>query len=111
LNYEHCVCPEGFTGVQCEYEVETCENGEHNCLNGGACVKVAGEGDEYKHACDCAGDADNTRHFSGFFCEHAATSICTVDDPSSSRLDRIFNVHAFCTNGGTCKKKVGGKDG
>uniref|UniRef100_A0A7S2U8S7 Delta-like protein n=1 Tax=Attheya septentrionalis TaxID=420275 RepID=A0A7S2U8S7_9STRA len=110
LNYEHCVCPEGFTGLQCEYEVETCENGEHNCLNGGACVKVAAEGDEYKHACDCAGDADSTHHFSGFFCEHAATSICTVDDPSTSALDHVFNVHAFCTNGGTCKKKVGEKD-
>ena len=30
--FEHCVCPKGFVGLQCEAMVEVCPGGEHICM-------------------------------------------------------------------------------
>jgi hypothetical protein len=106
INYEHCVCPDGYTGLQCEYEVETCANGEHNCLKGGTCVKVTDEGGKVKHACDCKSASNSTHKFAGLFCEHSSTSLCMLPDASSIGGDDRTNLVGFCTNGGACKTTV-----
>jgi hypothetical protein len=107
IHYEYCVCPEGYTGLQCEYEVETCSNGEHSCLNGGTCIKLEGSDGKVKHACDCEGASTSTHKFAGLFCEHSSFSLCLA---SESEVDDMKDLVAFCTNGGTCKQKVNKHD-
>jgi len=33
-DFEHCVCPKGYVGLQCEHMVDVCPGGEHICMNG-----------------------------------------------------------------------------
>ena len=33
-DFEHCTCPKGYVGLQCEHVVEVCPGGEHICMNG-----------------------------------------------------------------------------
>jgi hypothetical protein len=106
IDYEYCVCPTGYTGLQCEYEVETCNKGEHNCLHGGSCVKVTTKDGKIKHACDCQDATNSTHNFAGLFCEHASTSLCIVEDSSTSQGEDGKSLLSFCTNDGTCKKHV-----
>jgi hypothetical protein len=40
----NCTCPDGFTGVGCQYEFNACA--ESACQNGATCVP----GDEVRHA-------------------------------------------------------------
>lgn len=46
-----CLCPEGYDGRYCDEVIETVPLCEKNCLNGGECMLIDGEGsDEY---CSC----------------------------------------------------------
>jgi hypothetical protein len=93
--FEHCVCRDGWIGLECAEKVEVCGEGEHICLHGSTCVS-----DDGKHACDCS-DADQGQSlFAGDSCQHAATDVCTLGEPSPGR------PFYFCVNEGICKEKV-----
>lgn len=99
--FAHCVCPPGFVGLLCEYQVETCGEHEHYCLHGSKCVEKNG-----KKECDCS-QADETvgsldgRPFAGDSCEHVATDICNIGGTSYPGQPLYF-----CTNGGICNAYV-----
>lgn len=90
-DFEHCVCMDGFVGLQCEHKLEECDGDDHFCLHGSTCVK---KNDHY--VCDCS-TANSTVgiFFAGEHCEHASTTLCTEEgtDPVEG---------AFCTNHGLC---------
>ncbi len=88
LGFEHCVCPQGYFGVHCEYQMEQCGSGEHLCFHGSTCISNEGE-----FRCDCVSSKVKT---AGLFCEYVASSECEqwVDVSSGHR--------GFCTNGGHC---------
>lgn len=58
---------------------------------------------EGSYMCDClaARDSNNNKliQFAGPYCEHQATSYCEAGSELSA--------HAFCVNGGECKREVG----
>ncbi|XP_072177932.1 slit homolog 2 protein-like [Diadema setosum] len=68
-----CQCPAGFKGLNCEAEINECD--QRPCMNGGVCENLAGG-----FRCDCA------TGFSGDMCE------INVDD---------CRAH-LCLNNGTC---------
>ena len=102
--FEHCICKEGWFGLECEHKAELCGQNEHLCLHGSTCVKEDGN-----HSCDCStateqiGDTDHSV-FAGDSCQHPATDICIVGD---NFLGRPLY---FCTNQGTCKNYVSQTD-
>ena len=89
VNMEHCVCPDGFYGITCEYEAQRCPKGEHICFHGSECVM---NGDEDR--CNCESAQKKT---AGLFCEFFATDTC----PSGSKGQNSTH-RGFCTNGGKC---------
>ena len=100
---EHCVCPHGYVGLQCEYHVDVCPGAEHVCMHGSSCVPGQQQEDgtnagTISFTCDCSDADPSTRHrFAGNYCEYQATDYCTEDGdivPKSSDL--------FCTNNGVC---------
>ena len=88
-NFQHCICESGFTGLQCEHDVDHCSSeNAHFCLHGGKCF-VREDG---KEECDCSSAKNElSSAFAGNHCEHPATSICSDESP-------IF----FCVNEGAC---------
>lgn len=91
---EHCVCPEGFTGVTCEVE-ESVQCGKGVCFNGAECVQtVSLDGSTiFNEFCRCPQDHDQS--YAGKFCEHESTVFCpTPDGHDKSQY--------FCANGGEC---------
>ena len=51
-NFEHCVCPKGYVGLQCENQVMVCPGGEHVCMNGAECLADDSSG-RLEYNCDC----------------------------------------------------------
>ena len=99
--FEHCVCDDGWTGLNCEHEAKLCPVGDYHCFHGGDC-----DGDDQKCDCSTAQSTElNTSTFAGDHCEHPATDIC------SEQVDVVkYNPAkglSFCVNSGTCKRKVG----
>lgn len=87
--FEHCVCPPGYFGIHCEYQMEQCGDEEHLCFHGSTCTMNEGE-----FSCDCFSSKIKS---AGMFCEYVASSECEewVD---------VTNGHmGFCTNGGHCE--------
>jgi hypothetical protein len=101
-DFEHCVCPRGYVGLQCEYQLDQCPGGAHACLNGGECVTVP-NGDKVSYGCDCTNAQTSLTRFAGEFCEMESTQFCTTDG-SKSRSG--VGIDSFCTNGGKCRKLV-----
>ena len=97
-NFEHCVCPDGFTGLTCATKIEVCDNAEHVCLHGSDCIPD--ESDGIGSACDCEAGSTSFEMLAGKYCEHKSTSICTSGETSSSEF-------AFCVNKGECVDIVG----
>lgn len=90
-DFEHCVCAEGFLGLQCEHEIELCSSGQHVCLHGSKCVSDG-------LSCDCEAGSSQVKKLAGKFCQHQSTEICTKDG-----ADMLANSKfAFCVNGGVC---------
>ncbi len=93
INGEHCVCPEGFTGVKCEIEnVKHCGSGV--CFNGGLCVEtISPNGSVKDYHCEC-NEFANTR-FAGEFCEHPEVRFCPAPEGHNEEM-------YYCANGGAC---------
>lgn len=103
INWEHCVCPEGFFGMLCEHQLDMCPGGEHVCLHGSKCVAVNETNpDGSDHVCDCEHGFNSLEKFAGKFCQYESTDICTKDGkPGVSKAN-----FAFCVNNGKCKGRV-----
>merc|ERR1712038_68412 len=73
IDGEHCVCPEGFTGVQCETtDVKPCGDGV--CFNGGLCIEtIKSDGTLRDYHCECNEFDTNV---AGQFCEHIDVRFC-----------------------------------
>ena len=98
-DFEHCICPDGYTGLTCEIELDTCPNGEHVCLHGSECQRKGGE-----HTCACDTAYTMFNRFAGKHCEHASTSIRTANgEPGVGR-----DEEAFCVNSGICRGTANG---
>jgi hypothetical protein len=99
INGMHCICPEFYTGIQCEFSYDSCnDKNQHVCYHGGACQ--SGGVDEYgniQHYCDCSNAKDTITKtpYVGKYCELATVATC--DDPIEPNL--------FCFNGGICNDK------
>jgi len=100
LNFEYCVCPDGFIGNRCEYHVEICKAGSHLCLHGGQCVTVGNE-----ISCNCtSAETSFSANFAGVSCEHEATDMCSIGTVTEGQ------PRFFCVNYGVCMKKVTATD-
>lgn len=96
--FEHCRCPEDWTGLRCETKVESCGDGSHVCLHGSTCVQ-----DGNKYSCNCNAQVTGNNLYAGEYCQHESTSLCTPDGmPGTGK-----NKFAFCVNNGKCAKLVG----
>jgi hypothetical protein len=52
-NGMYCICPVGYTGLQCEIKMVVCGSNDHTCFNGSACKKDhSGMGESYWR-CEC----------------------------------------------------------
>jgi len=98
--FEHCICPEGWVGIECDHKAEICGENEHICLHGSTCVK-----NNKKHGCDCSATDEHIAEgdhplFAGDSCQHPATDICmnTEDYPGRPLY--------FCVNQGSCRAYV-----
>lgn len=103
--YEHCVCPDGYFGIQCEHKLEICPGGEHVCLHGSKCVaeNESGEdGTKLTHKCDCDHAFNAVDRFAGKYCQYSSTDICTKSGkPGVGKAN-----FAFCVNNGSCRARV-----
>eukprot|EP00522_Entomoneis_paludosa_P009396 CAMPEP_0172440214 /NCGR_PEP_ID=MMETSP1065-20121228/922_1 /TAXON_ID=265537 /ORGANISM="Amphiprora paludosa, Strain CCMP125" /LENGTH=675 /DNA_ID=CAMNT_0013188999 /DNA_START=26 /DNA_END=2053 /DNA_ORIENTATION=- len=100
--HEHCVCEEGFVGLQCEHKADECGGGQYHCFHGGQCYTG---GDEQKCDCSTANSTElGTSHFAGDMCEHPATEIC-IEGSEVHKYNPSKGL-SFCVNYGTCKAKV-----
>jgi len=96
-NFEHCACPDGFVGIECEYSMTECgDNGEdHPCFHGSICTMV-----DSVPTCVCS---ESDTKAAGVFCQHLASDVC-----DANLSDEEGGNRGFCTNGGVC---VTNKDG
>lgn len=110
----YCSCPDGFTGLKCEVDINKCHDYHGNeleqsiCLNGATCDVDENIFDpitnlpKFDCKCDEAGRDGISKQLAGRFCEYAVTEFCAEDSARHS--------HSFCTNGGRCKKYSGHGD-
>merc|ERR1712003_575984 len=100
-DFDHCVCQPGFTGLRCEYNIETCGEEEHFCLHGAKCITITNSDNLQKYSCDCSTTSSSiSPAFAGESCEHKSTSVCTIGDLLPGQ------PLSFCVNGGTCLREV-----
>lgn len=97
-NYQHCRCPEGYSGGYCEIAHDECtvEDDDERvlCFHGGTCVAPTYENGLDGPGCDCSTAKNLTHSFSGLYCETPSTEFCP---PSPSG-----EGDHFCVNNGTC---------
>jgi hypothetical protein len=89
-----CICPVGYTGLQCEIKFVVCSPDDHTCFNGSNCKKErAGLTGETYYRCQCDPDGSVLdAPYAGKFCEHISTVFCTGDG--------MEHGTSFCSNGG-----------
>jgi len=92
LEGEHCVCPDGFTGLQCNItDVAHCGGGV--CFNNGICIEQVRENGTFvDFVCEC--DRFNSM-LGGAFCEHRDVVFCPA------AVDHDPTMY-YCANGGEC---------
>lgn len=98
-DFEHCVCPPGWTGLTCDHKIEICGANEFACFHGSTCTK---QGEDEDHSCNCESGFSAFEKLAGKFCEHKSTTICT----RNGRIGLSHQNFAFCVNDGTCKEIV-----
>jgi hypothetical protein len=96
VNGDHCICDEGYTGVNCEMEAKK-DNFRHCgkgfCFNGGICVGRETAQLEIKDFfCDCEWE---TSGVAGEFCEHDGVEFCPFPEGHDPSM-------YYCANGGEC---------
>lgn len=101
----HCICDQGYTGTNCDYEYVHC-GGSHNlneyCFHGSTCVQ---DGSDTICECDYQG-----RKSAGPFCEYRPTDTCEsplVSLPGEPWLmpeedGMTWDDFPFCVNNGVC---------
>eukprot|EP00546_Thalassionema_frauenfeldii_P012970 CAMPEP_0178918764 /NCGR_PEP_ID=MMETSP0786-20121207/14008_1 /TAXON_ID=186022 /ORGANISM="Thalassionema frauenfeldii, Strain CCMP 1798" /LENGTH=318 /DNA_ID=CAMNT_0020592511 /DNA_START=41 /DNA_END=997 /DNA_ORIENTATION=+ len=123
MNYQHCQCPSGTFGTNCENKVELCTrdsdpNPLHYCHNGGTCMAAidyfGGKSNSawvnsldlppYMCNCTAASEANGGKHYSGAYCEYTDVKICNQEDPN-------IDERNFCANGGLCGMDGKGENG
>ena len=87
---EHCVCPNGYTGLTCEIEVQRCGASKY-CYHGSSCLYDSSG----NPMCDCNTAHTDGKSFAGLSCEHISSEFCTPADDQDQK-------DSFCTNGGSC---------
>lgn len=117
VNYQHCVCPDGFFGPTCENEVTICgyaedENPAHVCHNGARCVDTNVLFEVMSssllkslppYMCDCSSaPSEDGTIYTGKYCELANVHFC-------DNLDNNVDSRSFCSNDSLCTIK--GSDG
>jgi hypothetical protein len=88
---EHCVCPNGYTGLHCEIQVTRCGESSTYCYNGSTCSYDV-DGDPM---CDCSSAHTDEISYAGLACEQVATTRCTPG------FDQDVE-DAYCANHGVC---------
>lgn len=101
-HFEHCVCPAGYVGLQCEYQMDLCPGGLHACLNGGECMSSV-DRSSINYYCNCVDAEAPLSRFAGEFCEMESTQFCTLD---GGKTRPGPGLNSYCTNGGTCRDFV-----
>jgi hypothetical protein len=125
---QHCLCPAGFAGVQCEHVVDVCTGGEQQqqqqengtnpsssssskngnyhgvCLHGSTCDFTSSLNKEGKYDCACPA----SQNYIGGTCkkEHSRMELCNPSTPGVAEYAFGMAVAAFCVNGGKCKDVV-----
>lgn len=89
IDFEHCVCPDGFYGIRCEYMIEECGDTGHVCLHGATCSKS-----KRGSSCECEASEEMV---AGIYCEFPATDQCDTSSALPGQDHR-----GFCTNDGLC---------
>jgi len=103
-NFEHCVCPRGFVGITCEYEMEVCPGQNYVCMHGGDCeITVNKDTGKAGVECDCTNAQTSRSRFAGQYCEVRSTEFCTED---GEKTPNGPGFNAFCTNGAECLDTV-----
>jgi len=103
-DFEHCVCPRGFVGLACEYEMEVCPGQNFVCMHGGECdISVDKSTGSADIECDCSNAQTSRSRFAGEYCEVRSTEFCTID---GSKTPNGPGSDAFCTNGASCLATV-----
>mmetsp|Transcript_9023 Transcript_9023/g.26947 ORF Transcript_9023/g.26947 Transcript_9023/m.26947 type:complete len:1468 (-) Transcript_9023:215-4618(-) len=102
INFEHCVCPAGFTGVDCSIKFDVCDE-NHACPYGSTCSfrgkTVSGK---KMFTCNCKGVTDeNGNAVAGEHCQHQATEYCVL---------RQSSLHSFCTHNGKCVDQISAEE-
>jgi hypothetical protein len=93
VDFEHCVCPDGYAGITCDIELATCGDSSHICLYGSKCID---NGDGAR--CDCSEAFTSLDKFAGDYCQHKATEFCTSNGNPGTGVDNI----SFCVNNAKC---------
>ncbi|GKY97470.1 hypothetical protein MPSEU_000705400 [Mayamaea pseudoterrestris] len=104
-DFEHCVCPNGLVGLQCEYQMDVCPGREVVCMHGGVCqITTDTTKDGFTAmSCDCSTAEKEYFRYTGEYCEVKSTEFCTLDGHKTMRGE---NSDAFCTQGGQCRDYV-----
>jgi len=123
---QHCVCPKGFTGRQCEASILVCGGDDnsstttHSCLNGGDCGTITslppsssssssssrgGIGETEYVYCDCGAAASNsttTQEGGGLEVQFAGNACESSSSTFCTAPDGFDPLDFYCTNGGIC---------
>ena len=125
--WQHCVCPGGYFGLQCEHEIEICGGGNaagnsnlHVCLHGSECITVIDNINEGQtvsatrsghsdtgttYGCNCnAVSGNGPERYAGNYCQYKSTDIC-------SQTGELSRSDAFCVNNGVCDDLIDSADG
>ncbi|KAI7805359.1 putative protein eyes shut-like protein [Triplophysa rosa] len=105
-----CSCPSGFTGVDCEIDIDACSQPNINCPPGTFCVDLPGDllyvchtsCPRYLQPCANGGHCV-LNNITGYSC------VCTPGWTGPTCLVNVNEcVQHKCLNGGTCIDEVGG---
>jgi len=98
MNFEHCTCPAGYTGLDCSIRLDVCDD-DFVCAYGSTCSVKGTDGfGRKKFECDCErAKSIHGNSVAGVHCQYEATEYCVLG--MTARF-------SFCTNGGRCIKMI-----